>query len=419
VLTNRAQVLVSGLFTKVSSDTLALYGSEAAAAKAVGHEARAAAAVSALHGELIAPPTAAVHFRGASLLVSARLPLGPTTHVFGSVLVNGALAGRELMSAVHRSADGGTTLCDSSPAMREAMRSLGRSLNLRPHVVGRSDSDAAGGMEVALAGDVEGHELMTVRGRVMVAIDLARTFPAEMPVAGLAGAVLRHQLRPELVRKNPVPLSSDAFSRWGAHDARICNEDVIAATHRLLTNAVVRAASRLDAGERDISAVLHAEGVNMRYLNVVRSRLTRPSARAAVVLEMVARAAKNDIRDVLRPVAADDALCARLAAMMLSAVVGSGAATDSFYKHQLPARLRQMYEFFTSDPTRMAQIDRPLLSAVLRGDEIDALPRFALLRRVAVSLGVQIRREVYQRLMQSAAALETECASCGASSGCT
>jgi hypothetical protein len=33
-------------------------------------------------------------------------------------------------------------------------------------------------------------------------------------------------LRPELVKQNPVPLSSDAFSRWGLHRAAQHNKEV-------------------------------------------------------------------------------------------------------------------------------------------------------------------------------------------------
>lgn len=52
-------------------------------------------------------------------------------------------------------------------------------------------------------------------------------------VAGERGQHLFHCLRPELVRDWPVPLSSDAFTRFGRHDAETHNAEVLAATRAL------------------------------------------------------------------------------------------------------------------------------------------------------------------------------------------
>jgi hypothetical protein len=64
------------------------------------------------------------------------------------------------------------------------------------------------------AGDIEGH--LGRDGRYYV-LDFSRTFPPAPDGVGAAapgkGAYLYRVLRAELVQKNDVPLSSDAFTR--------------------------------------------------------------------------------------------------------------------------------------------------------------------------------------------------------------
>lgn len=66
-------------------------------------------------------------------------------------------------------------------------------------------------------------------------IDFHRTFPPEAPLESEFGittqtsrSVYYQLLRPELVRSNHTPLSSDAFTRWGSFDEQfnLYNEDV-------------------------------------------------------------------------------------------------------------------------------------------------------------------------------------------------
>ena len=54
-------------------------------------------------------------------------------------------------------------------------------------------------------------------------------------------------LRPEAVRSSPVPLSPDAFSNWGAHNAAAHNAEVRAVTNNILQKQVVALAEALDA----------------------------------------------------------------------------------------------------------------------------------------------------------------------------
>ena len=83
-------------------------------------------------------------------------------------------------------------------------------------------------------------------------------------------------MRPEWVRANPVPISSDCFSGWGRHEAQKHNAVARDATQKLKTEGVAAAAALLDAqcdyedaataDAVDVKALLHEAGVNLRYL---------------------------------------------------------------------------------------------------------------------------------------------------------
>jgi hypothetical protein len=64
-------------------------------------------------------------------------------------------------------------------------------------------------------------------------------------VAGERGQHLYSCLRPELVRDSPNSLSSDAFTRFGLHDAEIHNNEVRAATKSLTVDRLPKLAKRL------------------------------------------------------------------------------------------------------------------------------------------------------------------------------
>jgi len=144
-------------------------------------------------------------------------------------------------------------------------------------------------------------------------------------------AHLIYQLRPKVVLQHPTALSSDAWSRFGAHDAAILNADVAAATAHLLRVVVPAFARSLcdrnpfasrqrssDGGgaghgleaagvagtasggravEDDVvPRLLHEAGINLRYMGLVYQLLhaKRPAtaaAKAAAVAATMAAAA--------------------------------------------------------------------------------------------------------------------------------
>lgn len=87
-------------------------------------------------------------------------------------------------------------------------------------------------------------------------------------------------MRSEAVKKNPHPLSSDAFTGWGAHNKKKNNVEVMDATKRLLNETIpsIVHADALRAIEKrltieglhqipeiDIKSIFHEHGINMRY----------------------------------------------------------------------------------------------------------------------------------------------------------
>ncbi len=87
--------------------------------------------------------------------------------------------------------------------------------------------------------------------------------------------------RPELVRKSPTPLSSDAFTAWGAINKQRNNADVIAISSKLLHDIVPALASSSTFTQLEqnltkegmhkapdasvIKQIFHEHGINLRF----------------------------------------------------------------------------------------------------------------------------------------------------------
>jgi Translation initiation factor eIF3 subunit 135 len=141
-------------------------------------------------------------------------------------------------------------------------------------------------------------------GRLYV-IDTARLFPPETP-HGSRGSHLYRLLRPELVRANATPLSSDAFSPFGTERGRSTidrrhNDEVRQATALLLGEHVPRLAAHLSSQQRRLNGIsvsreTHRFGVNCRHLGLVYNHCRGEATRRAVLTEMCARQLKNHLR---------------------------------------------------------------------------------------------------------------------------
>jgi hypothetical protein len=105
--------------------------------------------------------------------------------------------------------------------------------------------------------------------------------PPETPDPNLAGRPkLYRLLRPEFVRDNACPLSSDAFCKVTVRDAEKNNNEIIEATKRLISDVIPEFTQSLKKKnirqkllnyETDITFELHKRGINCRFLGLIRA----------------------------------------------------------------------------------------------------------------------------------------------------
>jgi hypothetical protein len=102
-------------------------------------------------------------------------------------------------------------------------------------------------------------------------------------------------LRPEFVEKYAVPLSSDAFSKWGSYDPqyRLYEQNVREATQHLHTVVIPETAKELDSKWSSVATTLpeflHAKGVNLRHLGKVRKSTVNTECNTTLLREMIVR----------------------------------------------------------------------------------------------------------------------------------
>lgn len=297
-----AKYVVDDVVYKFAVDDHGLYGGAAHALKAAACEVRAINAalqksVSHLHFAL----SALFIVRGHGVIATARLPVTKDTLRVGT-------------------ADGGRTLRNGSVRVRRLLGALGKSMGLAPHRVAPAQALAdAVAVTVDTAADVEGHEALD--GRIY-ALDLGRLLPVVPPDARLRGSHLWRQFRPEFLARWGPPLSSDAFTGFGRLDHEVHNAASLKAAKHLKLELPKEIARRIDEGGESSGSVAHAcheAGCNLRYLVRVWSCCSKPSSRAAVAVEALARAVKGEVLDAMRSITdADDGPYERAAAKVLS-----------------------------------------------------------------------------------------------------
>jgi tetratricopeptide (TPR) repeat protein len=162
-----------------------LYKGDSNAAKAAGHELKGVMSYYNCYlPNFHQPLMAIIDYRGFRLSAISLLPIREGRLIYGSD-------------------DCGATVFNMVPEFSEKMEKAARILNLASHTIA--------GQRIHSAYDVEGHE---ANGKYYL-LDLARTFPPELPLdeeraSWPPNAFLYRLLRPELVKKSSVPLSSDA-----------------------------------------------------------------------------------------------------------------------------------------------------------------------------------------------------------------
>ncbi|KAL6070346.1 Clu domain-containing protein [Balamuthia mandrillaris] len=261
--------LYHGILFKYALDWQNIYGGDDNAMKAAGHELKGLINMYSVRAKGVCfPLMALVDYRGFRLIALSKLPIGDETVIYGS-------------------GDGGRAVHNSDVSFASKMQFIGQQLNLKEHMAGFRTY-----RNLFFPCDIEGHRGTDNRYYV---VDFARVFPPEPPLAGLKSAYLFRLLRPELVKGNKQPLSSDAFSNFGRHQKEVNNAEVTEAYRRLIGVIIPSFSSWLDQQPiskpniRDLISNLHRQGINVRYLGKVRSLLRNAEWRQVLLEEMIAR----------------------------------------------------------------------------------------------------------------------------------
>lgn len=228
-----------------------LYGSDEYAQKAAGHELKGLNQWSLNSEGLHFPLMALVRHCGFTLVALSMLPIGGNSLVYGSD-------------------DAGRTVHFDDDVIYEKMKQTANALNLKGHYLVADTSKLIYG-----PGDIEGH-LGT--DNLHYVLDYARVYP---PAALVQGEIreksrcLFRLLRPELVSRFHLPLSSDAFTAWGRMNSDIHNMEVRQATQYLVDEAIPALAKFLSVDGtfqvwKDLKKDFHLHGVNIRYMGLVR-----------------------------------------------------------------------------------------------------------------------------------------------------
>eukprot|EP01087_Luapelamoeba_hula_P012489 TRINITY_DN3487_c0_g1_i6.p1 TRINITY_DN3487_c0_g1~~TRINITY_DN3487_c0_g1_i6.p1 ORF type:complete len:703 (-),score=108.99 TRINITY_DN3487_c0_g1_i6:22-2130(-) len=206
---------------------------------------------------------------------------------------------------VYGSNDYGQTIHAESEQLNRKMRLAAKKLNIKSHYCGMTPS---GSNRLWSPADLEGH---AVDDRFYL-LDFSRVMPPEYPKPGVKMAHLFRLLRPEFVRKYPVPLCSDAFSGFiRVHNPEQHNLELQKATHYLtqvlvpafapqLQRLMVADYSKAHFEQFNLTEALHSRGINIRYLGILRHHMTDKDCKTLIFVEMCARVVKNNLRLRLR-----------------------------------------------------------------------------------------------------------------------
>eukprot|EP01105_Mastigella_eilhardi_P019239 TRINITY_DN4515_c0_g1_i4.p1 TRINITY_DN4515_c0_g1~~TRINITY_DN4515_c0_g1_i4.p1 ORF type:complete len:1994 (+),score=419.79 TRINITY_DN4515_c0_g1_i4:519-5984(+) len=362
--------LYNGIFFKFTTDLHHLYGGDENSIKAGGHELKGLMRYYGAPG-IHTPLMALIDHRGFRLVAMSQLPIdGDSSIIYGS-------------------ANSGMTVYASNLEFNNKMKEVAAKINIKGHMCGFN----AKRMLYAPC-DIEGH--LGTDGEFYL-VDFARVFP---PTAdeNVAKTHLYHLLRPEFVTSKeycPKPLSSDAFSSFGGEDnATTHNAEVREATRVLFQKRIPAFAAWLEGRNcadlklpHQFAELLHRNGINVRYAALVLERLTSETLRSYLVHEMIARVAKNMLRELLRQTmrqrtTLEEDVFRQVIIVFLNAVLGKSSPIE-FWNNDLIDKLeahfagcRRAKEFTSGIGDLRAHVDNFLLVSrlqVLAGVYLSAL----------------------------------------------
>jgi tetratricopeptide (TPR) repeat protein len=319
--------IVHGILFKFANNSQGLYPNDEAASKVAGHDLKGLrtyfnCSITALHFPLMA----LVDYSGFRMSCMSMLPISKETLIYGSC-------------------DGALTVA-AEPTIGALIAQAARKINIKPHMAGRRKA-----VEIWSPVDVEGHR--GADGKFYL-IDYSRVMPPEKPVKGLRSAHMFRLLRPEYVKQYHTPLCSDACSRFVPEsEVREHNEEVGEATSVLKDEVIPAVAMDLQTlrhgWDFSLQSVLHSRGANLRYLGLLRSHVRDPELRDLILVEMVARVVKTELREKMRAVLRKSVLPLedpRRQAVIshLNVVFGNSDQARMYWGDHLKTRLMEKFE---------------------------------------------------------------------------
>lgn len=324
-----------GIYFKFAVNAHNLFDSENSANKVAGHELKS---LNQLFGLCLIPEFQDLHFpmmilidyRGFRLSAMSILPINEYTIIYGS-----SDAGREIHT--------------DSARMGEKLKSIAKKFNLQEHRVGNSNLPKTLWTPV----DLEAHYGFDKR---FYLLDFSRLFPPVNPDKQKSSYLFK-LFRAEFVKQYHLPLSSDAFSPFvkNQNEAKH-NKDVEEATIYLKTRTIPEFAEKLKnlSRKHSLTQSLHLNGINVRYLGLVRACLTDDTEeekywRFMLLLEMLARTLKQKIRLILRREmrnlrqSGEDPYKGVII-KYLNKVFGNVPESDEYWKKKLKGSLQKKFE---------------------------------------------------------------------------
>ena len=268
---------VSNIRFKIAVDDDGMYnGNIDACAKGYGNKLRGSIGyIKCYVPGMQIPMMCLVDFRGFRLMAEAVMPL--TVKKYDQYGMELSSSQKLVMGTIDR----GLHITNEDGELHKLLGTAAEKMNLAQHgVKGKDDLSPAYFWAPA---DIRGYRGSDER---LYICNLGRTYPPEHPEETLHirreprdMSIFWKLLRPEFVRRNPLPLSSDALSMFcdDTLDEEEHSMNIKNATNRLIKEVIPEFALWLstrqedELNKMDLRFDMHRAGINMRHLGLIRS----------------------------------------------------------------------------------------------------------------------------------------------------
>ena len=203
-------------------------------------------------------------------------------------------------------------------------------------------------------------------------------------------------LRPEFVKNYKIPLCPDAYSGFVTLAAREHIKQVENATRHLTHVVIPKMGENLDKltekqrKKLNLKQILHENGINLRYMGLVRHHVKNAEIKGKILVEMVARVIKHKIRELMREQMKKWKLplehnCRQTVIDYLNLIFGSSTESDTHFDEVLAPRICENFVGSLNPderkyPLKKMLSDEDLCSLFVLVQEMAALrfPRSAL-----------------------------------------